>query len=119
MINSQMDHLRYVILRHDRVPEPHFDLMFEAAPGADLITWRSLEWPITQETNLTRLGEHRRAYLDYEGPVSNDRGDVKRVEAGTCHIDWTTAHECTIHIDDRVLALRLLEDDHWLATPTS
>jgi hypothetical protein len=29
------------------------------------------------------MGDHRLAYLDYEGPVSNDRGTVTRVDAGT------------------------------------
>jgi hypothetical protein len=32
---------RYVILRHEGIDQPHFDLMFEAAPGALLATWRS------------------------------------------------------------------------------
>lgn len=27
--------------------------------------------------------EHRRLYLDYEGPISGDRGSVRRVDAGT------------------------------------
>jgi len=113
-----MDHLRYVILRHAGVPEPHFDLMFESTPGGELMTWRSLEWPITQETNLTRLAEHRRAYLDYEGPISNDRGHVTRVAAGTCQIDWQAPGEGAIRIGDQSIALQLLKGDHWLATPT-
>ena len=29
------------------------------------------------------LGEHRREYLTYEGPVSGGRGEVKRVAGGT------------------------------------
>jgi hypothetical protein len=28
------------------------------------------------------LGDHRIAYLDYEGPVSGDRGYVRRLDAG-------------------------------------
>ena len=75
--------LRYVILRHDGVPEPHFDLMFETAEGSALATWRSPSWPPTGEQQVEKLPDHRRDYLDYEGPVSNDRGRVARVESGT------------------------------------
>jgi hypothetical protein len=75
--------LRFVILRHDGVPEPHFDLMFETAPGGPLETWRSPAWPIASPVTLTLLAPHRRAYLTYEGPVSNNRGVVTRVAEGT------------------------------------
>ena len=74
--------LRFVVLRHEGVPEPHFDLMFETAPGSLLATWRAAEWPLRNGTPLERLPDHRRAYLDYEGPVSQNRGHVKRVAAG-------------------------------------
>src|SRR5436309_613719 len=74
--------LRYVILHHDGIPEPHFDLMFETSPNSALMTWRSPEWPITRVTKLEKLSDHRRAYLDYEGPVSGKRGFVKRVDSG-------------------------------------
>ncbi len=78
-----MTALRYVILHHEGIAEPHYDLMFETAPGSDLATWRANEWPIHHGSALTRLADHRRAYLDYEGPVSGDRGTVKRISAGT------------------------------------
>jgi hypothetical protein len=74
--------LRYVILRHDAIAEPHFDLMFESSPGSLLTTWRCDHWPIDRPTKLTRLPDHRQDYLEYEGPISGDRGNVRRVEAG-------------------------------------
>lgn len=75
--------LRYAVLRHDGIPDPHFDLMFEFEPGAPLRTWRSPVWPITGRTRLVPLEPHRPAYLDYEGPVSGGRGHVRRVAGGT------------------------------------
>src|SRR5258706_5113599 len=74
--------LRFAILHHTGVPTPHFDLMFETAPGSPLATWRSPVWPILQPTPIERLDDHRRDYLDYQGPVSNDRGHVRRVAGG-------------------------------------
>ena len=75
--------LRYAILHHTGVPDPHYDLMFESAHGSPLATWRSPAWPPETGAQLTRLDDHRPAYLDYEGPVSNDRGHVTRTAAGT------------------------------------
>jgi len=31
---------------------------------------------------VTRLADHRLEYLDYQGPVSGNRGHVSRVDAG-------------------------------------
>lgn len=112
------EHVRYVVLRHEGVAERHFDFMFETVPGGPLLTWRSLTWPIERETPLVRLGEHRRDYLDYEGPVSNDRGRVARVAGGTCDVEWVSRHDCTIRLDTGALIrLQLLDDDHWVASP--
>ena len=38
--------LQYVILRHEEIAEPHFDLMFETLPGSELATWQAERWPI-------------------------------------------------------------------------
>src|SRR5687768_2217261 len=75
--------LRYVILHHTGVPEVHYDLMLETAPGSALATFRLPTWPLTKSAPVTSLGDHRREYLEYEGPVSNDRGQVRRVAGGT------------------------------------
>ena len=75
---------RFVILAHDW-PHPHFDLMIEVA--GVLRTWRLSELPrgkSVADRPAERLGDHRLAYLDYEGPVSGGRGTVRRIDAGTC-----------------------------------
>ena len=75
--------LRYVVLRHEGIDDPHFDVMFETSAGAPLKTFRSPEWPIVRATKLTPLPDHRSAYLTYEGPISGERGVVRRIVAGT------------------------------------
>lgn len=65
---------RYVILSHDH-PTPHFDFMLEKE--GVLETWRLNLLPGTSPLLAEKIHDHRLEYLDYEGPVSNDRGFVK------------------------------------------
>jgi hypothetical protein len=72
---------RYVILDHDH-PHQHWDFMLE--DGTVLRTWRLATLPHDGgSTPATPLGNHRLLYLDYEGPVSGNRGRVVRWDAGT------------------------------------
>jgi hypothetical protein len=81
---------RFVLLRHECpagfAKPSHWDFMLEA--DGMLMTWEMRElpaaWNGAGETavNATRLPDHRLAYLDYEGPVSGDRGAVQRVASG-------------------------------------
>jgi hypothetical protein len=83
-----MQPLRYVILHHSSGAEgSHYDLMFETLPGSMLATWRSEIWPIEAPAQLTRLRDHRRLYLDYEGDLTDQRGTVYRVAEGTCDVE--------------------------------
>jgi DNA polymerase Ligase (LigD) len=71
---------RFVILEHD-YPVLHWDLMLEA--GDVLQTWRLAVPPMEAAViEAAALGDHRRMYLDYEGPVSGKRGNVRRWDAG-------------------------------------
>ena len=67
---------RFVILEHD-YPQQHWDLMLEAGPV--LRTWRLAEPPdVGRPVAATASFDHRPVYLDYEGPVSGNRGTVQR-----------------------------------------
>ena len=73
---------RFVVLQHDGPRGLHWDLMVET--GSVLATW-SLPLPpnFDHESPAQSLADHRVKYLDYEGPVSGDRGAVVRWDAGT------------------------------------
>jgi hypothetical protein len=75
---------RFVLLEH-QWNGVHWDFMLEV--GEILWTW-AIDAPIVAGRDLParRLGQHRRLYLDYEGPVSGDRGSVKRVDSGIYHM---------------------------------
>lgn len=72
---------RFVILEHDH-PVLHWDLMLEA--DGVLQTWRLVQPPLPSAAAIeaTRLPDHRMMYLDYEGPISGNRGTVKRWDVG-------------------------------------
>ncbi len=71
---------RFVILTHDH-PFPHWDLMLER--DGVLRTWRLLQEPAPEATVPAEpLPDHRRHYLDYEGPVGGGRGEVRRWDLG-------------------------------------
>ena len=71
---------RFVVLEHDW-DGVHWDLMLER--GEVLRTW-AIGAPIVPGVELPAraLADHRRLYLDYEGPISGARGTVRRVEQG-------------------------------------
>ena len=92
--------LRYVVLRHEGIPEPHYDLMFETSPGSMLSTWRSPSWPPSSDSTFTPLQEHRAAYLTYEGPLTDNRGAVRRVASGRHSVSRNDAALLVVQLDD-------------------
>lgn len=88
---------RFVILEHDH-PSVHWDFMLEA--DGVLRTWRLPAPPgaVPQagEMPAEEIADHRLAYLDYEGPVSGERGSVKRVDRGNYHV--VAAAENMVHV---------------------
>lgn len=92
---------RYVVLHHTGWGEDHFDLMVEPSQGAaKLLTWRTQRWPLVDGEILTPLGEHRREYLDYEGPVSGGRGEVRRTAEGTCALASAAQGVARVRFED-------------------
>ena len=76
---------RFVILRHELPPQAerssHWDLMFEF--GAVLRTWAIDQELLADRVVAARaLADHRLDYLNYEGPVGGNRGQVTRCDAG-------------------------------------
>lgn len=91
---------RFVILEHD-YPEVHWDLMLETEKS--LRTWKLKESPrlllskIEKTIKASALADHRLMYLDYEGPISNQRGFVKQFDQGL--FEWLAINEQEITIN--------------------
>jgi hypothetical protein len=107
---------RFVILEHDH-PFLHWDLMLEC--GDVLRTWRLLAPPCpSQPIRAEAIGDHRQAYLDYEGPVSRNRGSVKRWDAGTFTWEAGSSDRVTVHLQGQrcqgVATLERNPSGEWL-----
>lgn len=116
---------RFVILHHELPPGhergTHFDLMLEM--GGVLRTWSLPELPeVGKVIQAEALPDHRLAFLEYEGPVSGNRGTVSRVEEGEYHaVEETEVFlRCQIagKLIDGMLMLRRDEKSpgSWMAT---
>ena len=80
-----------------------------------------------QSLLVDQLPNHRRLYLDYEGPISGDRGSVTRIGTGVIEhataaadgrgsrllIRWHRAEKADGGVQS--LEMRLLAESRWLA----
>ena len=99
---------RFVVHHHRGHGPEHWDLMLEA--GEVLATWRLDRHPAGLSDGpivATRIGDHRTAYLTYEGPVSGGRGTVEIVDAGTYTARRQAAASLDLDFEGRFLSGRL------------
>ena len=86
--------LRFVILTHD-FPHWHWDFMLESEDV--LRTWRLDQDPsLSVLIKATPLPDHRLIYLEYEGPVSGNRGQVQRWDQGEYELLSESAGTLTV-----------------------
>ncbi len=115
--------LRFVLLRHGSSAElakpSHWDFMLEA--DGVLMTWelrrlpsswsaalqqRAVSSPTTAPTTAPaiRLADHRLAYLDYEGPLSGNRGSVRCVDRGTYDVVKECSERLVVELQGSILS---------------
>jgi hypothetical protein len=98
----------FVIQKHTRGNETHWDLMIEW--GDKLKTWR-LENPpeklTSEKTKATPIFDHDKKFLTYQGLVNNGKGNVEIVDEGTCTIAPDDGKILKIVFAGRILKGRL------------
>ena len=109
---------RFVLLNHEcplgSAKPSHWDFMLEA--DGVLWTWELLALPAPWLVTIgetasgahefviaTRLADHRLAYLDFEGPLTGNRGHVTRVASGEFEILEHTPQRLVIRLADKSL----------------
>lgn len=116
---------QFVVLHHDW-PQPHYDFMVERE--GVLWTWRWGHLPcLGEEFTAERIADHRIIYLDYEGPVSGDRGVVTRHDRGSCEVLSIDAKQLTLVLSGEKIRGQMVIDEpdaavcrcRFLASPSS
>ena len=82
-----MHQLATVLLRHDSRRQTHYDWMLTKPPDSCLlwtarVTWPSWCWSFVGRWDVHVIGEHRPAFLTYQGPLTGGRGTVCQVDIG-------------------------------------
>ena len=100
---------RFFILYHETPPgdqrPAHWDFMLETVDV--LRTWALAEVPrVGGAIDAAALGDHRLAYLDYEGPLSQDRGRVTRWDGGQYDLERSGEGELRVHLRGAKLQCR-------------
>ncbi len=101
---------RFVILEH-QLPAgserpTHWDLMLES--NSTLRTWALADEPSEQaDIAADALPDHRQAYLEYEGPVSENRGSVRRWDRGDYLLQSETPQRITVTLNGSRLTCRV------------
>jgi len=114
-----MSLLAAVILEHTDATGRHHDLMVEDpasdaphATDARLWTARILpppgDWLRLEALAIEPIAYHRRAYLDYEGEISRNRGSVRRLHTGFAEAEIWLPEQKRLHLDMPGLVLTLV-----------
>jgi hypothetical protein len=108
---------RFAILTHDH-PFLHWDLLLENDGWCR--TWRMLTDPAVEKDEILaeQIADHRLMYLDYEGPVSGNRGNVTRWDYG--EIEWrvNATDECEVVVRGTrwrgTISLKQIDEAKWV-----
>jgi len=97
---------RFAVLCHETPPGSprplHWDFLLE--DGDALLSWALAQPPAAGcSIAAEALPNHRLAYLEYEGPVSGNRGSVTRWDAGTFQWRQRDARQLAVTLDGRRL----------------
>ena len=113
--------MRFVVQEHRKNQDVHWDLMLEE--GEHLATWQTPappeQWgdiPLTCQ----KIFDHRLKYLAYEGSLSDNRGEVRIVAAGTYQPMQITDAQWHVRLEsDSIsgnLGLHKIREDQWQLT---
>ena len=111
---------RFVVLHHqmpvgaDRAS--HWDIMLEEK--GSLLTWAVSEEPLSSPVQYAKqLPDHRIEYLNYEGEVSNNRGDVVRWDEGRVEFLSREDNRWIVNLHGKKVCDRVVferDNEQWL-----
>ena len=113
---------RFVIQRHTKGTDTHWDLMLEK--DDTLQTWRLDAAPNELKQNIAhaiKIFDHDLKFLTYEGPVNKGKAKVQIADAGTYKIIQQCSEKIELNLNGKILKgifiLARIENDNWQFTP--
>ena len=115
--------MRFAVLLHEPpagASGRHHDLFLELDEA--LLSFKvEPAIPFDEESFVAwRQADHRKRYLDYEGPISGDRGRVTRVDSGPMRGAARPDRSFEVELDGALMRgayrFELLEDERWRVT---
>ena len=113
--------MRFVVQEHRKDQNVHWDLMLEE--GEHLATWQTPAPPIRWSgipLTCQKIFDHRLKYRTYEGPVSDNRGEVHIIAAGTYQPVQISDDQWQVRLESDsisgLLGLRKIREDQWQLT---
>ncbi|MGC8539616.1 MAG: DNA polymerase ligase N-terminal domain-containing protein [Phycisphaerae bacterium] len=82
---------RFAVLKHVRQTDIHWDLLLQLPDRPLLATWQIRVPPAVWISRIeaipaVAIADHRLIYLDFEGEIPGDRGNVKHVDGGILNL---------------------------------
>lgn len=102
--------LKHVIPNSDETENFHYDFLLETEEA--FLTWRFLSFNLPAQ----QIPDHRLAFRDYEGPISNNRGFVRRLKRG--NLEWVMKSDSLYKflLDGLSFQLKKTEEG-WILSP--
>ena len=78
----------FVLLEHTTREGVHWDFIIQVPARESLPTWRLLQDPLTTPGDIPAepIADHPPHFLDYEGPLREGRGSVRRLDRGAATV---------------------------------
>lgn len=95
---------KFVIQKHTRAGEVHWDLMLETGPVLE--TYRLGLPPdklLQKRANAVKIFDHPSKFLTYEGSVNKGKGSVKIAETGTYRLLSESENCRQLQLNGRIL----------------
>lgn len=118
--------VRTVLIRHDAPDGVHFDWMIEDPAESQGRLWTARvpipadQWHDVGRWRIEPIGRHRRVYLTYEGPLTDGRGTLTRVDQGVCRVvEWSDdgiVIDVQMSAFEGVVEVAKAHDGQWWAT---
>ena len=112
--------MRFTLSYHTKCSgkKDHYDLFLE---DKDSLVTFSLDKPLSIAKNCTKINDHRKVYLDFEGKISDEKGSVRIVEKGKLeYIEKLTDKISFTILDEKrsVIVIQRQKGDIWLIEKT-